>query len=216
MREAVIVAGARTPVGKAKRGTLANVRPDDLGALTVKETLKRAGDFDPAKVDDVIIGCAMPEAEQGMNVARNISALAGLPHTVPAITINRYCASGLQSIAYGAERIMLGNAKAIIAGGAESMSMIPMGGHVIAPNPTLVEEQPEYYMGMGYTAEEVASRFGVSREDQDAFAVESHKRAAAALESGRFIDEIVPVDVTLRSVGSDHKLKEKQVTFRYG
>ncbi|MED4174144.1 beta-ketoacyl synthase N-terminal-like domain-containing protein, partial [Halalkalibacterium halodurans] len=180
MREAVIVAGARTPVGKAKNGTLANVRPDDLGALTVKETLKRAGDFDPARIDDVIIGCAMPEAEQGMNMARNIAALAGMPHTVPAITINRYCSSGLQSIAYGAERIMLGQGEAIVAGGAESMSLIPMGGHVIAPNPTLVENQPEYYMGMGHTAEEVASRFGVSREDQDAFAVESHKRAAKA------------------------------------
>ncbi|GAE33209.1 acetyl-CoA C-acetyltransferase [Halalkalibacter akibai] len=213
MREAVIVAGARTPVGKAKRGTLANVRPDDLGAITVRETLKRAGDFDARYIEDVIMGCSMPEAEQGMNMARNISALAGLPNTVPAITINRYCSSGLQSIAYGAERIMLGHSKAIIAGGAESMSLIPMGGHVIAPNPKLVEEQPEYYMGMGYTAEEVANRFGVSREDQDAFAVESHRRAAAAIEAGRFKDEIVPVDVTLRSVGADHKLKEKQVRF---
>ncbi|KHF41153.1 acetyl-CoA C-acetyltransferase [Halalkalibacter okhensis] len=213
MREAVIVAGARTPVGKAKKGTLANVRPDDLGALTVRETLKRAGDFDPSLVDDVIIGCSMPEAEQGMNMARNIVALAGLPNTVPAITINRYCSSGLQSIAYGAERIMLGHSKAVIAGGAESMSMIPMGGHVIAPNAKLVEEQPEYYMGMGYTAEEVASRFEVSRMDQDAFAVESHKRAAAAIEAGQFKDEIVPVDVTLRSVGADHKLQEKHVHF---
>ncbi|MEC2071168.1 acetyl-CoA C-acetyltransferase [Alkalihalophilus marmarensis] len=213
MREAVIVAGARTPVGKAKRGTLANVRPDDLGALTIKETLRRAEGFDPAQIDDVIIGCSMPEAEQGMNVARSISALAGLPNTVPAITINRYCSSGLQSIAYGAERIMLGHSKAIIAGGAESMSMIPMGGHVIAPNPTLVEEQPEYYMGMGYTAEEVANRFGISREDQDAFAVESHKRAAAAIEANRFADEIVPVDVTLRAVGPDNKLKEKKIVF---
>ncbi len=213
MREAVIVAGARTPVGKAKRGTLANVRPDDLGALTVRETLKRAGDYDAKKIDDVIIGCSMPEAEQGMNVARNIAALAGLPNTVPAITINRYCSSGLQSIAYGAERIMLGQAKAIIAGGAESMSMIPMGGHVIAPNAKLVEEQPEYYMGMGYTAEEVANRYDVSRADQDEFAVLSHKRAATAIEAGRFKDEIVPVDVTFRSVGADHKLKERQVTF---
>ncbi|MDT8858696.1 acetyl-CoA C-acetyltransferase [Alkalihalobacillus sp. MEB130] len=213
MREAVIVAGARTPVGKAKKGTLANVRPDDLGALTVRETLKRAGNYDASLIDDVIIGCATPEAEQGMNMARNISALAGLPHTVPAITINRYCSSGLQTIAYGAERIMLGQAKAVIAGGAESMSMIPMGGHVIAPNPTLVEEQPEYYMGMGYTAEEVANRFGVSRADQDAFAVESHKRAAAAIEAGSFQDEIVPVDVTLRAVGADNKLKEKRVQF---
>ncbi|WP_368503362.1 acetyl-CoA C-acetyltransferase [Alkalihalophilus sp. As8PL] len=213
MREAVIVAGARTPVGKAKRGTLANVRPDDLGALTIRETLRRAEGFDPAAIDDVIIGCSMPEAEQGMNVARSISALAGLPNTVPAITINRYCSSGLQSIAYGAERIMLGHSKAVVAGGAESMSMIPMGGHVIAPNPTLVEEQPKYYMGMGYTAEEVANRFGISRADQDAFAVESHKRAAAAIESKRFADEIVPVDVTLRSVGADHKLKEKKIVF---
>ncbi len=214
LREAVIVAGARTPVGKAKKGTLAHVRPDDLGALTVKETLRRAGDYDPSQIDDVIIGCSMPEAEQGMNMARNIAALAGLPNTVPAITINRYCSSGLQSIAYASERIMLGHAKSIIAGGAESMSLIPMGGHVIAPNPKLVEEMPEYYMGMGYTAEEVANRFGVSREDQDAFAVESHRRAAKAIEEGKFIDEIVPVNVTLRSVGEDHKLKEKQITFR--
>ncbi|MFV8826562.1 acetyl-CoA C-acetyltransferase [Alkalihalobacterium sp. APHAB7] len=213
MREAVIVAGARTPVGKAKRGTLANVRPDDLGALTIKETLKRAGDFDPSKIDDVIMGCSMPEAEQGMNMARNIAALAGLPNTVPAITINRYCSSGLQSIAYASERIMLGHSKSIIAGGAESMSLIPMGGHVIAPNPKLVEEMPEYYMGMGYTAEEVAKRFEVSRADQDAFAVESHRRAANAIKEGKFEDEIVPVDVTLRSVGADNKLKEKQVTF---
>lgn len=213
LREAVIVAGARTPVGKAKRGTLANVRPDDLGALTIKETLKRAGDFDPSKIDDVIMGCSMPEAEQGMNMARNIAALAGLPNTVPAITINRYCSSGLQSIAYASERIMLGHSKSIIAGGAESMSLIPMGGHVIAPNPKLVEEMPEYYMGMGYTAEEVAKRFEVSRADQDAFAVESHRRAANAIKEGKFEDEIVPVDVTLRSVGADNKLKEKQVTF---
>ncbi|UOE93696.1 acetyl-CoA C-acetyltransferase [Alkalihalobacillus sp. LMS39] len=213
MREAVIVAGARTPVGKAKRGTLANVRPDDLGALTVKETLKRAGDFDPSKIEDIIFGCAMPEAEQGMNMARNIGAIAGLPDTVPAITINRYCSSGLQSIAYASERIMLGHSKAIIAGGAESMSLIPMGGHVIAPNPSLVENAPEYYMGMGYTAEEVATRFGVSRQDQDAFAVESHRRAEQAIKDGKFTDEIVPVDVTLRSVGSDNKLKEKKVQF---
>ena len=213
MKEAVIVAGARTPVGKAKKGTLANVRPDDLGALTIKETLKRAGDFDPSRIDDVIIGCAMPEAEQGMNMARNIAALAGLPNTVPAITVNRYCSSGLQSIAYAAERIMLGQSTAIIAGGAETMTMIPMGGHVIAPNPTLVENAPEYYMGMGFTAEEVAKKFEVSREDQDAFAVASHQKAAKAIEEGKFDDEIVPVEVTLRSVGSDNKLKEKKVTF---
>lgn len=213
MKEAVIVSGARTPVGKAKKGTLAHVRPDDLGALTIKETLKRANDFDPSRIDDVIIGCAMPEAEQGMNMARNIAAIAGLPEQVPAITINRYCSSGLQSIAYAAERIMLGKASAIIAGGAESMTMIPMGGHVIAPNPTLVENAPEYYMGMGNTAEEVATRYGVSREDQDAFAVESHKRAANAVREGKFKDEIVPVPVTLRSVDENHKLVEKEIMF---
>lgn len=213
LKEAVIVAGARTPVGKAKRGMLATVRPDDLGSLTVKETLKRAGDYDPSKIEDVIIGCAIPEAEQGMNMARNIAALAGLPNTVPAITINRYCSSGLQAIAYASERIMLGQSKAIIAGGAETMSLIPMGGHVLAPNAKIVEEMPEYYMGMGHTAEEVARRFGVSREDQDAFAVESHRRAAAAIAAGKFDDEIVPVEVTQRYVGPDNKLREEQITF---
>jgi acetyl-CoA acyltransferase len=213
VKEAVIVAGARTPVGKAKKGTLASVRPDDLGALTVRETLRRAGNFDPSKIDDVIFGCAMPEAEQGMNMARNIAALAGVPDTVPAITINRYCSSGLQSIAYGAERIMLGHASAILAGGAETMTMIPMGGHVIAPNPTLVETAPEYYMGMGFTAEEVARKYEISRQDQDAFAVESHRKAAKAIEEGKFDDEIVPVEVTLRSVGTDNKLKEKKILF---
>ncbi|WP_096202507.1 acetyl-CoA C-acetyltransferase [Bacillus sp. FJAT-45350] len=212
MREAVIVAGARTPVGKAKRGTLANVRPDDLGAITVKETLRRSG-YDASKIEDVIFGCAIPEAEQGLNMARNIAALAGVPNTVPAMTINRYCSSGLQSIAMASERIMVGHAKAIIAGGAESMSLVPMTGHVVSPNPTLVENSPEYYMGMGYTAEEVARRFEVSRADQDAFSAESHRRAAAAIAAGRFDDEIVPVEVTLRSVGSDNKLKEKKVTF---
>ena len=213
LREAVIVAGARTPVGKAKKGTLAHVRPDDLGSIVVRETLQRAGDYDPRKLDDVIIGCSTPEAEQGLNMARNIAALAGLPNTVPAITINRYCSSGLQSIVYGAQQIMLGHAKAIIAGGAESMSLIPMAGHNVSPNPRLVEEMPEYYMGMGYTAEEVANRFAVSREDQDAFAVESHRRAAAAIKEGKFLDEIVPVDVPIRSIGPDNKLKEKIISF---
>jgi len=212
VKEAVIVAGARTPVGRAKRGTLANTRPDDLAALTIKETLKRANNYN-GNIDDLIIGTAMPEAEQGMNMARNIAGLAGLPHDVPAITINRYCASGLQSIAYAAERIMLGHSDTIIAGGAESMSLIPMGGHVIKPNPKLVEEAPGYYMGMGYTAEEVANRFNVSREDQDAFATESHRRAAKAIEEGKFKDEIVPVEVTERFIGKDNKVEERTITF---
>jgi len=213
MNEAVIVAGARTPVGKAKKGSLAGVRPDDLGALAVKETLKRAGGYE-GTIDDLIIGCAMPEAEQGMNMARNIGALAGLPHTVPAITINRYCSSGLQSIAYGAERIMLGHADTIIAGGAESMSMVPMMGHVVRPNIRLAEEAPQYYMSMGHTAEEVAKKFGISREDQDRFAVHSHQKAARAISAGKFVDEIVPVEVSFRSIGQDHKLKETTRLFR--
>ncbi|AJD91960.1 acetyl-CoA acetyltransferase [Jeotgalibacillus malaysiensis] len=212
MREAVIVAGARTPVGKAKKGSLAHVRPDDLGALAVRETLKRAGNYD-GEIDDLIFGCAMPEAEQGMNMARNIGALAGLNYTVPAITINRYCSSGLQSIAYGAERIMIGQADTIIAGGAESMSLVPMMGHTVRPNSKIAEEMPEYYMSMGHTAEEVAKKFGISREDQDAFAVRSHQKAAKAVHGGVFDEEIVPVEVTRRTVGKDHKLKEETFTF---
>ncbi len=212
MREAVIVSGARTPVGKANRGTLAAMRPDDLGAITVAETLKRAGGYD-GEIDDVIMGCAIPEAEQGLNVARMIGARAGLSETVPAITINRYCSSGLQSIAYASERIMLGQSGAILAGGVESMSLVPMGGHVIKPNPTLVEEKPEYIMGMGHTAEEVARRFEISREDQDAFALRSHQRAAQAIKDGKFNDEIVPVEVTKRFIDEKNKLQEKKFLF---
>ncbi|MCA1011115.1 acetyl-CoA C-acetyltransferase [Halobacillus halophilus] len=209
MKEAVIVAGARTPVGRAKKGAFAHTRPDDLAALTIKETLKRAGNYE-GSIDDVIIGCAMPEAEQGMNMARNIAGLAGLHHKVPAITINRYCSSGLQSIAYAAEKIMLGHNDTAIAGGAESMSLIPMGGHVIKPNIELVKNAPEYYMSMGHTAEEVARRFEISRDDQDAFAVQSHERAAKAIQEGKFNDEIVPVEVEDRVLGADNKVKESK------
>ncbi|MFB5194924.1 acetyl-CoA C-acetyltransferase [Neobacillus sp. KR4-4] len=212
MREAVIVAGARTPVGKAKKGSLAQVRPDDLGALVVKETLKRAGNYE-GNIDDLIIGCAMPEAEQGNNMARNIGALAGLPYTVPAITVNRFCSSGLQAIAYAAQGIMLGHTDTAIAGGAESMSMIPMMGHVVRPNIKLAESAPQYYMGMGHTAEQVAMKYGISREDQDAFAVRSHQKAAKAIAEGKFVDEIVPVDATIRTVGKDNKLIEKTIQF---
>ncbi|WP_147533990.1 acetyl-CoA C-acetyltransferase [Bacillus marasmi] len=212
MREAVIVSGARTPVGRAKKGTLAHTRPDDLGALVVKETLRRAGHYE-GNIDDLIIGCAMPEAEQGMNVARNIGALAGLPVTVPAITINRYCSSGLQSIAFAAERIMLGNADTIIAGGVESMSLVPMMGHVVRPNAKLAETAPQYYMSMGHTAEQVAHKYHISREDQDAFAVRSHQKAAQAIAAGKFVDEIVPVDVLIRTVNANHQLEEKSIVF---
>src|SRR5699024_10087855 len=212
VKEAVIVAGARTPVGRAGRGSLASTRPDDLAALTVKETLKRADNYD-GNIDDVIIGNAMPEAEQGMNMANNIAGLAGLKKETPTTTINRFCSSGLQSIAFGAERIMLGHSDTILAGGAESMSMIPMGGHVIRPNSTLVENAPEYYMGMGHTAEEVANRFGVSRKEQDEFAVVSHRRAEAAIKAGKFNDEIVPVEVVERVVGKDNKIVEQKSMF---
>ncbi|GAF21692.1 3-ketoacyl-CoA thiolase [Bacillus sp. JCM 19047] len=206
MKEAVIVSGARTPVGKAKRGAFAHVRSDDLGATAVKETIRRAGNVELNEIEDVIIGCAMPEAEQGMNMARNLSVLAGIPQSVPAVTINRYCASGLQTIAYGAERIMLGQSKIIVAGGAESMSMIPIGGHVVKPNPKLIDEAPEYYMSMGYTAEEVARQYDISRSDQDAFATESHRRAAIAMKNGHFDDEIVPVHVEEHVLVEDGKV----------
>ncbi|MGE7772326.1 acetyl-CoA C-acetyltransferase [Viridibacillus arvi] len=211
MREAVIVAGARTPIGKAKKGSLATIRPDDLGALVVKETLQRAGY--EGDIDDLILGCAMPEAEQGMNIARNIGALAGLPDTTPAVTVNRFCSSGLQSIAYAAERIMLGHSKAIIAGGIESMSLVPMMGNVIRPNATLAETAPQYYMSMGHTAEEVAKKYDVSREDQDAFSVRSHELAAKAIQEGKFVDEIVPVEVVQRYVDAGNNLQERKFTF---
>lgn len=211
MREAVIVAGARTPIGKAKKGSLATVRPDDFGAVVVKETLKRAGY--EGLIDDLIMGCAMPEAEQGMNIARNIGALAGLPDSTPAITINRFCSSGLQAIAYAAERVMLGHSKAILAGGVESMSMIPMTGNTVRLNPTLAEEAPRYYMSMGHTAEEVAKRYEVSREDQDAFALRSHQLAANAIKEGKFKEEIVPIEVVQHFVDNDNKLQKKSFTF---
>lgn len=211
MREAVIVAGARTPVGKSKRGSLKNVRPDDLAGLVVKEALKRSKYT--GEVEDLIIGCAMPEAEQGLNVARNIGALAGLPDTTSAITVNRFCSSGLQSIAYAAEKIMLGHATAIVAGGVESMSMVPMMGNVVRPNSKLAEEAPEYYIGMGHTAEAVAVKYGVTREEQDAFAVRSHELAEKAIKEGKFVDQIVPVDVLERFVDEKNTLQEKSFSF---
>ncbi|MGA4516949.1 acetyl-CoA C-acetyltransferase [Solibacillus silvestris] len=211
MREAVIVAGARTPIGRAKKGSLANTRPDDFGAVVVKEALKRAGYEGP--VDDLIMGCAMPEAEQGMNVARLVGALAGLPDETPALTVNRFCSSGLQTIAYAAERIMLGHAKAIVAGGTESMSMIPMTGNTVRLNPKIAEEAPQYYIGMGHTAEEVANRYNVTREEQDAFAVRSHELAEKAIKEGKFKDEIVPVEVTEYYVDENNQLKEKVTIF---
>lgn len=195
MREAVIVLGKRTAVGKAPRGALKSVRPEAMGTEVLKALLAEAPGLDPAEIDDVMIGCAFPEGEQGMNMARNIVLRAGLPTSVPGITINRYCSSGLQTIAFAAERIMLGQADLIIAGGVESMSMIPMGGHTIAPDPYLMKHKPEAYMSMGHTAEEVAARYGIRRDDQDAYALESHRRAHRAILEGKFKDEIVPLNV---------------------
>ena len=195
MKDAVIVSAVRTPVGKAPKGTLRNTRPDDLGAIAVNGALDRVPSLDRSEIDDVIIGCAMPEAEQGMNVARIISLRAGLPVLATAMTINRYCASGLQAIALATERVAAGGANAIIAGGTESMSYVPMGGNKPAVNPWLVDNYPGSYLSMGLTAERVARRCGISREESDAFALQSHERALGAMRAGRFADEIVPVPV---------------------
>lgn len=197
----VIVSAVRTAVGKSQKGALRETRPDDLAAACLKGALERAGGFDPAALDDVILGCAMPEGPQGLNVARLAQFLAGIPYQVPAMTLNRFCSSGLQSIAMAADRIATGQASAILAGGTESMSLVPMTGERFLPNPTLTRDMPEAYISMGLTAEEVASRFDVTREEQDAFALESHRRAAAAQDEGRFEDEIVPVEVTWKEPG---------------
>lgn len=195
MQEAVIVSAVRTAVGKAPNGVLRSTRPDELAATTIAEALKRAPGVEPSEIDDVILGCAMPEAEQGLNVARIASLRAGVPISASAVTINRFCSSGLQAIAFAAERIMCGSAQAIIAGGTESMSLIPMGGHTVAPNPTLVDHYPDVYLSTGLVAENHARESGISRADQDAFALRSHQRAIAAIDAGRFADEIIPVKV---------------------
>ena len=195
MTDAVIVSAVRTPVGKAPRGALRTTRPDELGAAVIAEALKRAPGIEPGEVDDVILGCAMPEGEQGMNVARIASLRAGVPSAASAITVNRFCSSGLQAIAYGAERIMVGGADAVVAGGTESMSLIPMGGHKVAPNPTLMRDYPDVYLSTGLVAENHARECRVSRDEQDAFALRSHQRAVAALDAGRFDEETVPVEV---------------------
>jgi acetyl-CoA acyltransferase len=193
MREAVITAAVRTPVGRAPRGLLKDTRPDDLAALVIQEALRRVPSLHPAEVEDVILGCAIPEGPQGMNIARLAALRAGLPYTVPAQTVNRFCSSGLQTIAQAAERIMAGFAEVIIAGGVESMSLVPMDQARLSVNPDLAERYPEAYTTMGLTAELVAERYQISRAAQDAFALQSHQRAAAAITAGKFVDEIVPV-----------------------
>jgi len=197
MAEALIVSAVRTPVGKAPNGSLRMTRPDELAALAMREALKRAPGLAASDVDDVILGCAMPEAEQGLNVARIASLRAGLPVEASAVTINRFCASGLQAIAFAADRIVAGSANVIIAGGTESMSLVPMGGNKVCPNPTLVDEYPDVYLSTGLVAENHARDYAISREEQDAFALRSHQRAVAAIEAGRFAEEITPLTFTV-------------------
>jgi len=195
MTDIVIVAAARTPIGKAPNGVLRTTRPDDLAAHVIAALLARTPGLDPALIDDVILGCAMPEAEQGLNVARIASLRAGIPVSASAVTVNRFCASGLEAIAQAAGRIATGSADIVIAGGTESMSLVPMGGHKVAPNPGLVRDYPDVYLSTGLVAENHARESGISREAQDAFALQSHQRALAAIDAGRFVDEIVPIDV---------------------
>jgi len=213
MREAVIVSAVRTAVGRAPRGSLRNTRPDDMAGWVVREALNRAPGVKPEEIDDLVIGCSFPEAEQGLNVARLIAYIAGLPYQVPGQTVNRFCSSGLQAIAIGAEHIMCGFADVIIAGGVESMSMVPMGGNKTVPNLKLIEKYPEGYTAMGVTAENVARKYGINREDQDAFALKSHQKAAAAIKAGRFKDEILPIKTKTQEVAEDGKVTFREFVF---
>jgi acetyl-CoA acyltransferase len=212
MMDAVIVSAVRTPVGKAPQGQFRFVRPDDLAATGLRAALDRVPGLDPALVDDVVIGCAMPEAEQGLNVARIASLRAGVPHTAAAVTVNRFCASGLEAIANAADRIRSGAAEVVLAGGTESMSLVPMGGHKVAPNPGLVASYPDVYLTTGLVAENHAREHGLSREAQDAYALESHRRAVAAQDAGRFADEIVPVTTSRVSASGSGALAAETIT----
>ena len=213
MREVVLVSAVRTAVGRAIKGTLRATRPDELAAVAIKGALERVPELDADEVEDVILGCAMPEAEQGMNVARIASLRAGLPVEVSALTINRFCSSGLQAIALAADRIATGGAEVIVAGGTESMSMIPMGGNKISPNPWLVDHNPSAYLSMGLTAERVGQRFGITREQADEFSLHSHKKAVAAIQAGKFDDEIVPVPVSFTTPNGS-KPKRQEIVFK--
>jgi acetyl-CoA acyltransferase len=213
MREAVIVSGVRTAVGRSGKGPLRSVRPEDLGGLVVREAINRTPGLQPEQIEDVIIGCAMPEGEQGFNLGRIVALRAGLPNSVPGLTINRFCSSGLQSIAFAAERIMSGFAEIIVAGGVESMSHVPMTGYRPLPNPYLVEHRPEIYLSMGLTAENVARKYDISREEQDAFAVESHRKATEAIRAGNFKEEIVPVPVKESFVDENGDLRINEFVF---
>ncbi|HEY4742555.1 MAG TPA: thiolase family protein [Candidatus Acidoferrales bacterium] len=211
----MLVSSVRTAVGKAPKGTLRSTRPDDLAALVIKEAIRRANGLDPREVEDVILGCAMPEAEQGMNIARIASLRAGLPVETSAMTINRFCSSGLQAIAIAAERIMAGHADVIVAGGVESMSLVPMGGNKISPNPWLMDHYPDAYLGMGLTAENISKKYEITREQADEFSLASHKKALAAIAADKFKDEVVPVEVTFTEVpsGNGNRTKTTKVLF---
>jgi acetyl-CoA acyltransferase len=213
MREVFVVSARRTAVGKAPRGTLRHTRPDDLGAAVVRALVAEQPGLDPARLGDVIMGCAMPEGEQGMNVGRNITLLAGLPDSVPGMTVNRFCSSGLETIAIGAMEIMTGRTDLVIAGGVESMTMIPMGGLRYLPNPSLAAEGPEALLGMGLTAERLVERDGITREQQDEFALASHTKALAAIAAGRFADEIVPVMAQLPGTDAKGRPVTREVEF---
>src|SRR5580700_8501688 len=215
MKEAVIASSVRTAVGKAYKGTLHATRPDDLAAIAINGAIARVPGLDPKEIEDVVLGCAMPEGEQGMNMARIASLRAGLPVECSAITVNRFCSSGLQAIAMAAERVMLGNAEVVIAGGAESMSMVPMGGNKTSPNPWLMDHYPDTYLGMGLTAENLARKYGITRQNADEFSLRSHKNAIAAIAAGKFKDEIVPVEVSLTEIPPNNGNKPKTTKFIY-
>ena len=212
MKDAVIVSGARTAMGKGRKGTLRTVRPDDLGACVIREAVARAGALDPAEVEDVLLGCAIPEQEQGMNVARISTLKAGLPVTTSAATINRFCSSGLQTISQAFDQIRCGHSDVVVAGGVESMSRVAMFQRTYA-NPGFANDWPEVYIGMGLTAENLARKYGISREEADEFSVESHRKALAALEEGRFNEEIVPYRFALKKPGKNGSVEETEVEF---
>ena len=214
MKEAVIVSAVRTAVGKAPKGTLKNTRPDDLGATAIKGVVEKVEGLEGSQIEDVIMGCAFPEAEQGMNVARAAAIEAGLPVEVSAMTVNRYCSSGLQTIALAADRIRTNGADVIVAGGLETMSMIPMGGNVVRPNPKIVDSYPDYYLNMGLTAENLANKYDISREEQDEFSLKSHMKAAAAIKAGNFKNEIVPHTVYVDEIDENGCVRRKEVVFK--
>ena len=213
MKEAVIVSAVRTAVGKAPKGTLRNTRPDDLAAAAIMEAVNRVPNLDPIQIADVIMGCAFPEAEQGMNVARTAMIAAGLPVETSAMTVNRYCSSGLQTIALAADRIATGGADVIVAGGLETMSMIPMGGNVLRPNPALVDSYPDYYLNMGLTAENLARKYEITREQADEFSFQSHQKAIVAIAAGNFKDEVVPMNVFVDEFDEGGRVRRKEIVF---